>query len=438
MDSGGTVLCLVRSCTFPYSLKEPKPLTTLSPFASPLYLLAKPAGARCNLACDYCYYLEKSRLYADGERVMSDRVLDKFIHDYIAAQTTPQVLFTWHGGEALMRPLSFYRRVVELQYRYAQGRVIDNCIQTNGTLLDDEWCRFFKEQGWLVGVSVDGPQRMHDAYRRTRSGRPSFRQVMRGIALLDRHGVEWNALAVVNNLTAEAPLEFYDFFRQIGCRYLQFTPVVERLEKHADGRMLAAPCEGGSLGMAPYSVSPQAWGDFLVAVFDEWVHHDVGNTFVQLFDATLANWVGQPPGVCSLAPVCGHAGAIEWNGDVYSCDHFVFPEYRLGNLLTDSLIDMMYSPRQRAFGQAKRISLPRCCRDCRWLFACNGECPKNRFVQTPEGESGLNYLCAGYSRYFAHVAPYMDWMKRQLLNRRAPADIVQFLRRYPHAFDVSR
>lgn len=410
-------------------------MSTVAPFASPIYLLAKPAGSRCNLACSYCYYLEKSHLYDRGPQLMSDEMLERFIRDYIAVQTMPQVLFTWHGGETLMRPLSFYKRVVELQRKYARGHVIDNCMQTNGTLLTDEWCRFFKDQGWLVGVSLDGPQPMHDAYRRTPSGRPSFAQVMHGIELLNRHGVEWNALAVVNDLTMADPLGFYRFFKQIGCHYLQFTPVVERRQTHADGRTLAAPCEAGEGGMLPFSVTPEGWGSFLVTVFDEWVRHDVGDTFVQLFDATLANWVGQMPGLCSLAPVCGHAGAIEWNGDVYSCDHFVFPQYRLGNLMTDSLASMMYGERQQAFGRAKRSALPSQCRTCPWLFACNGECPRNRFAHTATGEPGLNYLCAGYRRYFAHVAPYMDWMKRQLFHQQPPAAIIDLLRRQPHFFD---
>lgn len=408
------------------------PDTTISPFASPLYLLAKPAGARCNLACKYCYYLEKSHLYADNPReVMSDALLEKFIHDYIAAQTMPQVLFTWHGGETLMRPLTFYRRVVELQRKYAAGRQIDNCIQTNGTLLTDEWCRFFKQEGWLVGVSIDGPQEFHDEYRRNKAGRPSWTQVMRGINLLTKHSVEWNALAVVNDFNGDYPLDFYHFFKEIGCRYLQFTPIVERLEPHTDGRHLSAPDEAGTGGVADFSVSPEQWGTFLTAIFDEWVRHDVGQTFVQLFDATLANWMGQQPGICTLAPTCGHAGAIEWNGDVYSCDHFVFPQYKLGNIQTDTLINMMHSPRQHAFGQAKRDSLPRQCRECRWLFACHGECPKNRFIRTADGEPGLNYLCAGYRRFFAHAAPYMDWMKQQLLHGLPPAGIVDFLRGKP-------
>ena len=409
---------------------------TASPFASPLYLLAKPAGSRCNLACKYCYYLEKSLLFEKhSPQVMDDALLEKFIHDYIGAQTTQEVLFTWHGGEPLMRPLQFYKKAVALQRKYAAGRRIDNCLQTNGTLLTDEWCRFFKEQGWLVGVSVDGTQEMHDAYRRAKGGGPSHHKVMQGIRLLQKHGVEWNALAVVNDFNADYPKEFYRFFKEIGCRFIQFTPIVERLLPHADGRQLAAVEEEGTGGMMPFSVSPEQWGDFLIGIFDEWVKEDVGEYFVQLFDATLANWMGVQPGICTLARTCGHAGAIEWNGDVFACDHFVFPQYRLGNLREKSLVEMMYSPQQREFGRAKQTALPRQCRECRWLFACNGECPKNRFTRTADGEKGLNFLCNGYRRFFEHVAPYMDWMKRELMANRPPAGIVDLLRNNPKAFD---
>lgn len=409
---------------------------TASPFASPLYLLAKPAGSRCNLACKYCYYLEKSLLFEKhSPQVMDDALLEKFIHDYIGAQTTQEVLFTWHGGEPLMRPLQFYKKAVALQRKYAAGRRIDNCLQTNGTLLTDEWCRFFKEQGWLVGVSVDGTQEMHDAYRRAKGGGPSHHKVMQGIRLLQKHGVEWNALAVVNDFNADQPKEFYRFFKEIGCRFIQFTPIVERLLPHADGRQLAAVEEEGTGGMMPFSVSPEQWGNFLIGIFDEWVKEDVGEYFVQLFDATLANWMGVQPGICTLARTCGHAGAIEWNGDVFACDHFVFPQYRLGNLREKSLVEMMYSPKQREFGRAKQTALPRQCRECRWLFACNGECPKNRFARTADGEKGLNFLCNGYRRFFEHVAPYMDWMKRELMANRPPAGIVDLLRNNPKAFD---
>lgn len=403
-------------------------MNAFAPFSRPLYIMAKPAGALCNLACDYCYYLEKSKLYPHhASSVMSDELLEKFVKEYILAQTLPQVLFTWHGGETLMRPLSFYQKAMDLQRKYAQGRMIDNCIQTNGTLLTDEWCRFFYENHWLVGVSIDGPQKYHDAYRKNRQEVPSFAQVMKGIELLNKYNVEWNAMAVVNRLNADAPLEFYHFFKQIGCHYIQFSPVVERILLHADGRHLAAVDESSGEGLASFSVLPGQWGEFLCTLFDEWVRKDVGNYFIQLFDATLANWVGEQPGVCTLAPTCGQAGVMEFNGDVYACDHFVFPQYKLGNIYSKSLVEMMYSERQIRFGQAKRTALPNQCLQCPYLFACNGECPKNRFCMTKNGESGLNYLCKGYYRFFSHVAPYMDFMKKELLVQRSPTNIMAHL-----------
>ncbi len=400
-----------------------------TPFARPLYIMAKPAGAVCNLACEYCYYLEKSNLYRSidpaGKLVMSDETLELFIKSYIEAQTTPKVMFTWHGGEALMRPVSFYRRVVELQHKYSRGIHIDNCIQTNGTLLTDQWCRFFRDNGWLVGISIDGPQEFHDEYRRNRAGAPSFRKVMAGINLLKKHGVDWNALAVVNDYNADHPLDFYHFFKDIECHYIQFTPIVERLAPKPDGRRLASPDDNGAVPLADFSVTPLQWGSFLCAVFDEWVHNDVGRYFIQLFDATLANWLGEQPGLCSMSPTCGHAGVMEYNGDVYSCDHFVFPEYKLGNIHTHTLVEMMYSRRQLDFGAAKRSSLPGQCRRCPYLFACNGECPKNRFAVTADGEPGLNYLCEGYRRFFDHAAPYMDFMRDELRAHRPPANVMR-------------
>lgn len=403
-------------------------MATFAPFARPLYVMAKPVGSVCNLACSYCYYLEKGNLYRkedpEGRFTMSDELLEQFVRQYIESQTMPQVLFTWHGGETLMRPLSFYRRALELQRKYARGRTVENAIQTNGTLLTDDWCRFFKENHWLVGVSIDGPQEFHDEYRRNRQGLPSFRKVMHGIELLNKHGVEWNALAVVNDFNADYPLEFYRFFKQIACHYIQFTPVVERLWLHGDGRHLASPAEGEDAPLADFSVTPAQWGTFLCTLFDEWVRQDVGSYFVQLFDATLANWVGQAPGVCTLAPTCGHAGVMEYNGDVYACDHFVFPEYKLGNIRTHTLTEMMYGEKEQQFGAAKQSNLPGRCRRCDYLFACHGECPKNRFLRTEEGEPGLNYLCEGYHRFFRHAAPYMDFMKGELLAGRAPANVM--------------
>ena len=405
-------------------------MNTFAPFARPLYIMTKPVGAICNLACDYCYYLEKSKLYQESPKhIMSDELLEKFIKEYIESQTMPQVLFTWHGGETLMRPLSFYQKVMELQRKYARGRTIDNCIQTNGTLLNDEWCRFFHDNNWLVGVSIDGPQEFHDEYRKNKQGKPSFMKVMQGINLLNKHRVEWNALAVFNDFNADYPLDFYHFFKEIGCRYIQFTPIVERIFRHDDGRHLAAVEEGDNEKLADFSVTPEQWGNFLCTIFDEWVKNDVGEYFIQLFDATLANWVGEQPGVCSLAKTCGHAGVMEFNGDVYSCDHFVFPQYKLGNIYSKTLVEMMYSDKQQQFGRNKFDSLPSQCKECQYLFACNGECPKNRFCKTASGEPGLNYLCKGYYQYFDHVAPYMDFMKKELLAERAPANIMEAIRK---------
>lgn len=399
---------------------------TISPFSKPLYVMTKPVGAICNLACKYCYYLEKTNLYKENTSkfVMSDSLLEKFIEEYINSQTMPQVLFTWHGGETLMRPLSFYQKVVELQKKYANGRTIDNCIQTNGTLLNDEWCEFFRNNHWLVGISIDGPQEFHDEYRKNKQGKPSFMKVMQGIHLLNKHQVEWNAMAVVNDYNADYPLEFYHFFKELGCHYIQFTPIVERIHPHADGRHLAHVLQKEEK-LADFSVSPEQWGNFLCTIFDEWVKNDVGEYFIQIFDATLANWMGAQPGVCTMAPTCGHAGVMEFNGDVYSCDHFVFPEFKLGNIYEKSLIEMMYSEKQIQFGQQKRDSLPNKCKECNYLFACNGECPKNRFLTTEDGEPGLNYLCKGYYQFFNHVAPYMDFMKKELLAERPPANVMK-------------
>ena len=400
-----------------------------TPFAKPLYVMLKPAGAHCNLACKYCYYLEKNNLYQNSHRhLMSDEMLEQFTREYIEAQTMPQVLFTWHGGEPLMRSIDFYKKALALQKKYAHGKQIDNVIQTNGTLLTDEWCEFFAQNHWLVGISIDGPQEYHDHYRITPAGKPSWEKVMQGISLLKKHRVEWNAMAVVNAYNAEHPLEFYHFFRDNGCQYLQFTPIVERLTEHEDGRTLASLADDREIPLADASVTPEQWGNFLCTIFDDWVRHDVGKTFVEIFDCTLANWMGVLPGICAYSKECGHAGVMEHNGDVYSCDHFVFPEYKLGNIRDQSLIDMLYGEKQQAFSRLKHTSLPRQCKECDMEFACHGECPKNRFEKDKYGEPGLNYLCQGYYQYYSHVAPYMDFMKRELLAQRPPANIMNVLK----------
>ena len=400
-----------------------------TPFAKPLYVMLKPAGAHCNLACKYCYYLEKNNLYQTSHRhLMTDEMLEQFTREYIEAQTMPQVLFTWHGGEPLMRSIDFYKKALALQKKYAHGKQIDNVIQTNGTLLTDEWCEFFAQNHWLVGISIDGPQEYHDHYRVTPAGKPSWEKVMQGISLLKKHRVEWNAMAVVNAYNAEHPLEFYHFFRDNGCQYLQFTPIVERLTEHEDGRTLASLADDREIPLADASVTPQQWGNFLCTIFDDWVRHDVGKTFVEIFDCTLANWMGVLPGICAYSKECGHAGVMEHNGDVYSCDHFVFPEYKLGNIREQSLIDMLYGEKQQAFSRLKHTSLPHQCKECDIEFACHGECPKNRFEKDKYGEPGLNYLCQGYYQYYTHVAPYMDFMKRELLAQRPPANIMNVLK----------
>ena len=397
-----------------------------NPFAKPLYVMLKPAGAHCNLACKYCYYLEKNKLYPTAQRhLMSDEMLEQFTREYIEAQTMSQVLFTWHGGEPLLRSIDFYRKALSLQQKYAGGRRIDNVIQTNGTLLTDEWCEFFAQNHWLVGISIDGPQPYHDHYRLTAAGKPSWKKVMQGIKLLKKHGVEWNAMAVVNAYNANHPMEFYRFFKENGCQFLQFTPIVERLTRHEDGRTLASLADKDEISLSEASVAPEQWGYFLCAIFDEWVRKDVGKIFVEIFDCTLANWMGISPGICAYSKECGHAGVMEHNGDVYSCDHFVFPEYKLGNIRDHSLIDMLYGEQQQEFSRLKHSSLPRQCKECDMEFACHGECPKNRFMKDKYGDSGLNYLCPGYYHYYQHVAPYMDYMKQELMSQRPPSNIMK-------------
>ncbi|MDR1717796.1 MAG: anaerobic sulfatase-maturation protein [Prevotella sp.] len=381
----------------------------VSPFSKPLYVMLKPVGAICNLRCKYCYYLEKKDLYPDSKNyIMSDDLLESFIEQYLNAQTMQEVMFTWHGGETLMRNRSFYQKALELQRKYGRGRQIANSIQTNGTLLTDDWCKFFKDNNFLVGISVDGPQHCHDVYRKTMDNRPSFYQVMRGLALLKKHDVEFNIMGVVNDYNVNFPLEFYNFFKSIDCRYIQFAGIVEKV----DG------------DFAPWNVPSEKWGDFLIAIFDEWVKQDVGTFFIQYFDSTLANWMGVSPGICIQAKTCGHAGVMEFNGDVYSCDHFVYPEYKLGNINNRTLTEMMYSDEQIKFGNDKYDKLPSQCKNCKYLFACNGECPKNRIIKTDSGEEGLNYLCKGYYKFFDHVAPYMDFMKNELDNQRSPMNVM--------------
>lgn len=413
----------------------------IAPFSRALYVMLKPVGAKCNLACKYCYYLEKEKYY-NKENIsspehtknnlihgmtnfMDGRLLEQFTKEYIEIQTVPQVLFTWHGGEPLLLPISYYEKALEYQRKYARGRQIDNILQTNGTLLTDEWCEFLKKNHFLVGVSIDGTEEMHDHYRLTKQGGPSWKKVMHGIELLKKHNVEWNGMAVVNAYNVKHPLEFYHFFKDIGCTYIQFAPIVER--KYGENLKSLKGENEDLTGLTEESIGAQEWGDFLCAIFDEWVRNDVGKYFVEIFDSILANWVGEAPGICAFGKECANVGVVERNGDIYSCDHFVFPEYRLGNVHNDSLISMFYGNKQQDFAKWKSNRLPRQCKECSFLFACHGECPKNRFINDCYGNPGLNYLCQGYYHFYEHVAPYMEWMKEEYLAGRAPANIMKIL-----------
>ncbi len=378
------------------------------------HVMTKPIGPVCNLDCTYCFYLEKKDLYPGNRRWrMSDELLESYVRQYIEAQDVPEVHFAWQGGEPTLMGLEFFRRVVELQRRHAGGKTVHNALQTNGTLLDDEWCAFLAENRFLVGLSIDGPRDVHDAHRVGRKGEPTFDRVLATMRLLRRHGVDFNTLTVVNSLNAERPLDVYRFLRAEGSGFVQFIPIVER---GPDG----AP--------TPETVSGGQWGAFLCAVYDEWVSRDVGRVFVQLFDATLNAFCGLPNPMCVFAPECGRAMALEHNGDLYSCDHFVYPEHRLGNVLRTPLRVLAESPQQAAFGQAKRTALTQACRRCPVLFACNGDCPKHRFALSPDGEPGHSHLCAGYLRFFQHCAPTMRAMAGLLREGRPPALVMDLAR----------
>lgn len=409
-----------------------KKTITYNPLSMPTYVMAKPNGSSCNLNCSYCYYLEKARLYENRKNLqMSDETLEKYIESYIQAQPVPEVLFTWHGGETLLRDISFYRKVIFLQKKYGIGRKIDNSLQTNGTLLNDEWCRFFKDNNFLIGISIDGPEHCHDHYRRNKAGKDTFRHVIRGIELLQKHQVEFNVLSVVNDYNVEFPLEIYNFFKEIGARYMQFTPIVEKIsQSRPDGLNLLPP---NSIGindgvLAPWTVDAKKFGEFNIAIFDEWVKNDVGKHYVQLFDAALAGTVGAMPGVCIFGETCGHATVMEFNGDMYACDHYVFPEYKIGNIKSHSIYEMVFSEKQKHFGADKRDSLPEQCRRCEFKKLCNGECPKNRIINTKDGEPGLNYLCEGYYAFWKHTQPYMEFMANELFFKRAPANVMEWKR----------
>jgi uncharacterized protein len=387
--------------------------------------MTKPIGPICNLDCKYCFYLEKEKLYPGKSNFrMTDQVLDLYVRQYIQSQNVPEINFAWQGGEPTLMGLDFFRRIVELQQKYANGKKITNAVQTNGTLLDDDWCEFFSANNFLIGLSIDGPRELHDRYRVDKKGKPTFDAVMRGLSLLKKHKAEFNTLCVVNRLNSQKPLEVYEFLKTEGSGFIQFIPLVERVGSEgslAGPPLVPDPVEDPSKSpVTPWSVEPLGFGHFLCDIFDYWVRHDVGQTFVQMFDIMLGVWMGMPAALCVFAETCGSAMALEHNGDLYSCDHFVYPRYHLGNVMEKGLREMADSPQQCQFGTDKRDLLPKFCRECDVKFACNGECPKHRFLRTPDGEPGLNYLCAGYKKFLHHIDTHMTTMA-QLLQRGYPA-----------------
>jgi uncharacterized protein len=395
-------------------------------------VMTKPIGPVCNLNCTYCYYLEKKKIYRHaGSFIMPDDVLERFTKEYIGLQTVPVVSFVFQGGEPAMLGVDFLRKAIAFQKKYARGKQIQNSFQTNGTLLTDELCLFLKENNFLVGLSVDGPAHLHDRHRRTAGGGPSHEKVMEGLRIIKKHGVEFNTLTVVNRHNGDHPLDVYNFLKGIGSRYMQFIPIVERRadQPGEDGLALVHPRFPGEAMVTEWSVGPLQYGRFMSRIFDEWVRKDVGRHYVQLFDATLANWVGQRPGICVFEEKCGDAAVLEHNGDLYTCDHFVYPDYFLGNILEKPLLGMLTSERQKQFGLDKREGLPGHCLKCKVRFACQGECPKNRFLKSPEGEEGLNYLCEGYKHFFGHIAPYMAFMANELKHERPPANVMQAVKK---------
>lgn len=417
-------------------MNDTNPHIFTSPISS-FHTMVKPRGAICNLDCKYCYFLSKEMLYPGSRFRMADEILEMFVKQYIEAQSMPEITFGWQGGEPTLMGLGFFERVIRYQKKYAKtGMKIQNAFQTNGTLLDEDWCRFFKKNDFLIGLSIDGPQKLHDPYRVNKGGEGSFSQVMRGWQLLTRYGVDFNILCTVHAANQDYPLDVYRFFRdELKAQFIQFIPIVER----TTSEMLPLANKGWRASenerdrplytqtgnvVTNRTVNASKYGQFLNTIFDEWVRQDVGNVFIQMFDVALGAWLGQPGGLCIFAPTCGLAVALEHTGDLFSCDHYVEPNYLLGNIQSDHMLKMVSSDKQRKFGEAKLTTLPQYCRQCEVRFACHGGCPKNRFIHTPEGEPGLNYLCAGYKAFFNHVDKPMKLMATLLKMQRPPADIM--------------
>ncbi len=394
-------------------------------------IMTKPMGPICNLDCTYCYYLEKENLYEEKKNFrMSDDVLESYIRQYIQSQSSPTVSFAWQGGEPTLLGVAFFERVIALQAKYCGGKRIENAFQTNGTLLDDQWGEFLHRNSFLIGISIDGPAEIHDAYRVDKGGQPTHAKVLRGLDVLKRHKVEFNTLTVVNRKTAYEPLAIYRYLKSIGSRFLQFIPIVEEIAAEPDpnGLRLLKPYAPTQTTVSEWSVEPRQYGIFLQTIFDEWVRADVGRIFVNLFDVALESWMGMEQSLCVFAKTCGSALVMEHNGDLYSCDHFVYPDNKLGNILERPLAALAGLPKQVKFGKAKDVALPQACIECDVRFACNGECPKHRFLKTETGEPGLNYLCAGYKHFFHHIDPYMQFMANELRQERAPANVMAWAR----------
>ncbi len=404
------------------------------------HVLAKPTGAVCNLDCKYCFFLSKEMLYPGSRFRMADELLETYIQQLLEAHQVPEVTIAWQGGEPTLMGLDFFKRSIDYVEKYKKPDLrVAHTMQTNGTKLDDEWCTFFKENDFLIGISIDGPRQMHDAYRVNKGGEGTFDQVMVGLNYLVKHDVEFNILCTVHAANADQPLEVYQYFRdELGAQFIQFIPIVERATEQLlplanlgwsehSGVERPLYVQQGNL-VTERSVEAEQYGDFLITIFDEWVMHDVGEVYVQFFDIALGSWIGQH-NLCIFSPTCGNALAIEHNGDLYSCDHYVEPDYLLGNILEERMIDLVASDQQRKFGQDKYDNLPNYCRDCEVLFACYGGCPKNRFIETPHGEPGLNYLCSGYKKFYNHINEPMRFMANELRNNRAPANVMSYMAR---------
>lgn len=404
----------------------------------PFHIMVKPIGPKCNLDCQYCFYLEKEMLFGDGERwKMDDAVLESYVKRYIEAQPSRQVTFAWQGGEPTLCGVEFFEKVVRWQKQYGQGREIENAFQTNATLLDDEWGAFFKRENFLIGVSIDGPAELHDAYRVTRSGKGTHEEVMRGIEVLKRHKVDFNTLTCVNRANQDKGPEVYAFLKGIGSRYMQFIPIVERLPDeeakrlglwHSTPPKFAEEDDNFDAPVTEWSVQPKAYGRFMWSIFKRWVQQDVGKIYVQLFDVALGKWAGERGGLCIFSEECGRALALEHDGSLYSCDHYVYPDFKVGNIKEQAMAAMVDSAFQKGFGKAKKSTLPKYCRECEVRFACNGGCPKQRFLVTPEDEKGLNYLCSGYRFIFNKMDPYMRAMADLLQDRQPPALVMRMIK----------